>query len=97
LFVVSLTTKLFLLFAYPLIFLENAGTPFFLFALEISSPPCPSILRIKTEVQVGTFFFAFNAFRKACAAVNRLAFSRLKRYGGVFATVIAFDLKYSFL
>jgi hypothetical protein len=80
-----------------LVFLENASWSFFLSSFKTASSPCPCIFRVKTEVQIATFSSIFNAFREACATVNRFACFRLERHCGVLAAVVAFNLKHSFL
>jgi len=80
-----------------LIFLENAKWFFLFFSFKIVTAPCPRVLGVKTEVQIGTFLSVFSSFREACATVNRFAFFRFEGYCGVFAAFIAFNLKLSFL
>jgi len=77
--------------------LENAERLFLFLSFEIAAASCPRVFRVKTEVQIGTFASIINAFREACATVNGLAFFRLERHRGVFAALVAFDLKHSFL
>jgi hypothetical protein len=79
------------------VFLENAERFFLFLSFEIVATPCPRVFRVKTEVQTGTFPSLINAFREACAAVNGLAFFRLERHCGVFAALVAFNLKHPFL
>ena len=80
-----------------LILLENAYSFLLFFSLETISSSSPSVFGIKTKIQIRSFLLILNSFRETCITIHWSFCFWLKRYSCVFAALVAFDFKSSFL